>query len=55
MKKNIIIYITFDGLSDPLGKSQILPYLERIKFNYNLKIFSLEKKNLKKRYFLNLI
>lgn len=49
MKKNIIIYITFDGLSDPLGKSQILPYLERIKFNYNLKIFSLEKKKPKKK------
>ena len=27
-KKNIKIYLTFDGLSDPLGQSQIIPYLD---------------------------
>ena len=43
MKKKISIYISFDGLNDPLGKSQIKPYLKKIKFKYLLKIFSLEK------------
>ena len=43
MRKKISIYISFDGLNDPLGKSQIKPYLKKIKFKYLLKIFSLEK------------
>jgi hypothetical protein len=39
------LYITFDGLSDPLGQSQILPYLCGIAKNgYNITILSCEKK-----------
>ena len=50
-----IFYLTFDGILDPLGKSQILPYLEKCKYNHNITIFSLEKKKKlkdnKKKYF----
>lgn len=39
------LYITFDGLSDPLGQSQILPYLCGIaKSGYHITILSCEKK-----------
>lgn len=52
--KKTSIYITFDGLSDPLGQSQILPYLKMINCNkFQLKIFSLEKKITKKNIFFN--
>lgn len=44
MHKNTL-YITFDGLSDPLGQSQILPYLIGIAKNgYHITILSCEKK-----------
>ena len=44
MRKNTL-YITFDGLSDPLGQSQILPYLLGIAANdFNITILSCEKK-----------
>jgi hypothetical protein len=39
------LYITFDGLSDSLGQSQILPYLSGIAKNgYSITILSCEKK-----------
>jgi len=39
------LYITFDGLSDPLGQSQILPYLCDIAANgFHIHILSCEKK-----------
>lgn len=45
MHKNTL-YITFDGLSDPLGQSQILPYLCGIAAqNFHIHILSCEKKN----------
>lgn len=44
MLKNTL-YITFDGLSDPLGQSQILPYLCGIAANgFHIYILSCEKK-----------
>lgn len=44
MHKNTL-YITFDGLSDPLGQSQILPYLRGIAAGgYHIHILSCEKK-----------
>ena len=44
-KKNLNLYITYDGLLDPLGQSQILPYLINIALNQNgLCILSFEKK-----------
>lgn len=41
-----VLYITFDGLSDPLGQSQILPYLIGLSKNgYHIHIISCEKKD----------
>ena len=47
-----ILYITYDGISDPLGMSQILSYMEIIskKSKYKIHIFSFEKKNKLQRY-----
>lgn len=47
-----IIYTSYDGLTDPLGQSQILPYLLRLNLNENYKItiLSFEKP---KNYLLN--
>lgn len=40
-----ILYITYDGLTDPLGQSQILPYLAGLsKAGYRFTILSFEKK-----------
>ncbi|MBA3663526.1 MAG: glycosyltransferase [Bacteroidetes bacterium] len=40
------LYITFDGLSDPLGQSQILPYLVGLsQKGYHITILSCEKKD----------
>ena len=48
IKKNKIkniLYVTYDGLTDQLGQSQILPYLEISKiYNLNFIIISFEKK-----------
>jgi glycosyltransferase involved in cell wall biosynthesis len=39
------LYITFDGLTDPLGQSQILPYLQGLSANgYHISVLSCEKK-----------
>ena len=39
-----ILYITYDGLLDPLGSSQILPYIYGIKeFSDSIFIISFEK------------
>lgn len=51
LKKNINIYITFDGLRDPLGQSQILPYLNNLNTNENIFIFSFEKVSKLNQYF----
>lgn len=41
-----ILYITYDGLTDPLGQSQILPYLSGLsKEGYQFTILSFEKKD----------
>jgi len=43
LNKNVL-YITYDGLSDPLGQSQIIPYLaELANHGYNITILSCEK------------
>jgi hypothetical protein len=53
MYKNAL-YLTYDGLNDPLGKSQIVPYLKLISKNVSrLHIISFEKKhNYKKKMFI---
>lgn len=41
-----ILYITFDGITDPLGRSQILPYLIGLsQRGHNIHILSQEKKD----------
>lgn len=46
-----ILYLTYDGLTDPLGQSQILPYLIGLsRHEYHISIISAEKKeNFSKR------
>jgi glycosyltransferase involved in cell wall biosynthesis len=48
-----IIYISYDGMTDPLGQSQVLPYLIGLcNFNFEIHLISFEKEdkyNLKKR------
>jgi glycosyltransferase involved in cell wall biosynthesis len=40
-----ILYLTYDGLTDPLGQSQIIPYLQGLtKHGYQFTILSFEKK-----------
>ena len=44
MKKKRIFYLTFDGLQDNLGQSQILPYLKELSKNaYEFYVYSFEK------------
>ena len=41
----IILYVTYDGLSDPVSQSQVLPYLEKLSQNgISYHILSFEKK-----------
>src|SRR5882757_6303036 len=45
-----ILYITYDGLTDSLGQSQVLPYLKGLsKHGYKFTILSFEKKDKYKR------
>ena len=39
-----ILYLSYDGLTDPLGQSQILPYLLKLSKLYSYTIISFEKK-----------
>jgi len=39
-----ILYITYDGLLEPLGQSQILAYLKILSKDFNISILSFEKK-----------
>lgn len=41
-----ILYLTHDGLTDPLGESQIIPYLEGLsEMGYHIQVISLEKEH----------
>lgn len=52
MESKSVLYISYDGLTDPLGQSQILPYLAGLsKYGYRFTILSFEKKQrLEKEY-----
>jgi glycosyltransferase involved in cell wall biosynthesis len=44
-KPNSVLYISYDGMTDPLGQSQVIPYLIGLsKLGYNITILSCEKK-----------
>lgn len=38
-----ILYISYDGMLEPLGQSQVLSYLEALSVNYNVYLISFEK------------
>src|SRR5436853_1026384 len=43
MKK--VLYLSYDGMTDPLGQSQVIPYLEGlVKNGYQITLMSFEKK-----------
>lgn len=51
MSKAKILYITYDGLTDPLGQSQIIPYLAGVsKAGYAVTIISCEKPQRNNQY-----
>ena len=43
-----ILYITYDGILEPLGQSQVLNYLESLAKNHEIVLMSFEKKQDKK-------
>ena len=45
-----VLYITYDGILEPLGESQVLNYLESLSGNHQIHLLSFEKKeDIKKR------
>ena len=38
-----VLYISYDGLMEPLGQSQVLRYLEGLSLNHKIWIISFEK------------
>ena len=44
MKPKHILFVSYDGMTDPLGQSQVLPYIREItKSNYEYTLISFEK------------
>ena len=44
MKQKHVLYLSYDGMTDSLGQSQVLPYLiELTKKGYTFSIISFEK------------
>ncbi|HVD99673.1 MAG TPA: glycosyltransferase [Cytophagaceae bacterium] len=43
MDKKNILYISYDGMTDPLGQSQVIPYLTGLSKQYEITILSCEK------------
>ena len=44
-KRNKILYISYDGILDSIGESQILSYLEKLSNNFDFYLITFEKKN----------
>ncbi|HMI40550.1 MAG TPA: glycosyltransferase [Sphingomicrobium sp.] len=44
MAKPAVLYISYDGMLEPLGQSQVLAYLEKLAPDYAIHILSFEKK-----------
>ena len=44
INKKKILYLSFDGLTDPLGRSQVVPLILELSKDYNVNIISFEKK-----------
>jgi glycosyltransferase involved in cell wall biosynthesis len=45
-KKKKILYISYDGILEPLGNSQVLKYLEHLAEEFEITLLSFEKKNI---------
>ena len=46
-----VLYLSYDGMTDPLGQSQVLPYLKGIsKAGYTVHLVSYEKKEKYKKH-----
>jgi glycosyltransferase involved in cell wall biosynthesis len=46
LKKAAILYLSYDGMTDNLGQSQVLPYLTRLSAKgFNISLISFEKNN----------
>src|ERR1700690_3408530 len=44
MNKKNVLFISYDGMTDPLGQSQVIPYLAGLtKYGYHFTILSCEK------------
>ena len=43
LKKPKVLYIMYDGLTDPLGQSQVLSYLKHLSKNYSFHVIGYEK------------
>lgn len=56
-KKYSVLYISYDGILENIGQSQILPLLKKISKNWNLILMTFEKKkdlnNIKKKHILD--
>lgn len=45
MEPKNILFISYDGMTDPLGQSQVIPYLQGLsRYGYNIYLLSCEKK-----------
>ena len=42
--KPVILYVSYDGMLEPLGQSQVLAYLERLSLDHDIRLISFEKK-----------
>jgi glycosyltransferase involved in cell wall biosynthesis len=43
MSRESILYLSYDGMLEPLGQSQVLPYLKRLASNQKIHLISFEK------------
>lgn len=44
MRRPALLYLSYDGMLEPLGQSQVLGYLERLTDDYDVHLISFEKK-----------
>jgi len=44
IKDKRVLYISYDGLMEPLGESQVLSYLKGLSKSYQIYLLSFEKK-----------
>ncbi len=49
LPKPRVFYVSYDGLGEPLGRSQVLEYLVRLSAEYDITLFSFEKPDADRR------